>query len=52
LRAALTAIILHMSRASPPVVNGVSAGAEARELYGHDAVELAGGKIEFYLLSA
>lgn len=42
--------ITHVEGTSHPVVNGNSIGAEARPLNDHDVIELAGVKMEFYLV--
>lgn len=39
----------HVEGQDYPIVNGVSIGAQARQLNNHDVLELAGVKMEFYL---
>lgn len=44
--------ITHVEGKVLPIINGVSAGVQARALADHDVIELAGVKMEFYLSSA
>jgi len=44
--------ITHVEGKTHPVVNGNSTGAQAHLLADHDVIELAGVKMEFYLVNA
>lgn len=44
--------ITHVEGNVRPLVNGVAAGVKSQELHDHDVIELAGIKMEFYLVKA